>query len=138
MSLHTRNLKYGKLENGQFVEVPPALIKRCKSHFKTLSCGVDIILGNNGYIFLSMPKVDSNNQKTIQENRLKISRVRNSILALSNQFIAIYPKTIMTAFKESLPYQPKDMLKPDIIKIITQPAAYVHDNQLKIEGEEED
>jgi len=62
MSLHTRNLKYGKLENGQFISVQPALIKRCKSHFKTLSCGVDLILGNNGYIFLSIGKSDNNNE----------------------------------------------------------------------------
>jgi len=48
MSLHTRSLKYGKLENGQLVTVPHVLIKRCKSHFHTFPFGVDLILGNNG------------------------------------------------------------------------------------------
>ncbi|KAG6374779.1 hypothetical protein JVT61DRAFT_4157 [Boletus reticuloceps] len=45
MSLHTRSLKYGKLRNGQLVIVSPALIRRLKSHFISLPCGVDLILG---------------------------------------------------------------------------------------------
>lgn len=79
MNLHTRSKKYGKvhfcpmpvdsspkhqssefccwcyvqLENGQFLTVPPALIKRAKQHFQTLPCGVDVILGLNGYIWLT-------------------------------------------------------------------------------------
>lgn len=35
------------------MKVPPALIKRLKQHFVTLPCGVDAILGNNGYIWLT-------------------------------------------------------------------------------------
>merc|ERR1712137_25769 len=53
MALHTRNLKYGKLQNGQFLKVPCALIKRGKSHFLSFSFGIDVIVGNNGYIFIS-------------------------------------------------------------------------------------
>lgn len=72
MSLHTRSLRYGKvcsadsvdctlsecfciaqLRNGQLVVVPPALIRRLKSHFTSLPCGVDLILGLNGYIWVS-------------------------------------------------------------------------------------
>lgn len=52
-SLHTRSLKYGKLRNGSFVSVSPGLVQRCKSHFHSLSCGVDVILGLNGYIWVS-------------------------------------------------------------------------------------
>lgn len=33
--------------------VPPILIRRLKSHFVTLPCGVDLILGLNGYIWVS-------------------------------------------------------------------------------------
>ena len=118
MSLHTRNTKYGKLENGLFLKVSPALIKRCSAwyyhdlssgdnvsawvimslanfqqlslnvvfvepnffspfnsprlvavvclftgwfsitysffSFHTLSCGVDIILANNGYLWITV------------------------------------------------------------------------------------
>ncbi|GAA5879695.1 hypothetical protein JCM3774_002410 [Rhodotorula dairenensis] len=54
MSLHTRSLRYGKLKNGLLVTVPPALIVRAKSHFHTLpAIGVDLIIGLNGYIWIS-------------------------------------------------------------------------------------
>lgn len=71
MSLHTRSLRYGKvsiglnivstqgvlnivqLRNGQLVIVPPVLIKRLKSHFIALPCGVDLILSLNGYVWVS-------------------------------------------------------------------------------------
>jgi len=33
--------------------VSPVLIKRLKSHFFSLPCGVDLILGLNGYIWVS-------------------------------------------------------------------------------------
>lgn len=33
--------------------VPPILIRRLKTHFFALPCGVDIILGVNGYIWVS-------------------------------------------------------------------------------------
>ncbi len=53
IALHTRSLKYGKLENGRFMVVPPVLIKRVKQHFAVLPCNVHVILGNNGYIWIS-------------------------------------------------------------------------------------
>ena len=33
--------------------VPPILVRRLKSHFCSLPCGVDLILGLNGYIWIS-------------------------------------------------------------------------------------
>lgn len=51
-ALQTRNTRFGKLRNGCLVLVPPTLVKRCKSHFHTLPCGVDVILGLNGYIWV--------------------------------------------------------------------------------------
>jgi hypothetical protein len=42
-----------KLRNGQLVTIPPVLVRRLKSHFITLPCGVDLILGLNGYIWVS-------------------------------------------------------------------------------------
>ncbi|KAF8738903.1 Exosome complex exonuclease RRP4 N-terminal region, partial [Rhizoctonia solani] len=53
ISLHTRSLRYGKLRNGQLVQVPNGLVRRLKSHFFSLPCGVDLILGLNGYIWVS-------------------------------------------------------------------------------------
>lgn len=53
LSLHTRSLKYGKLGQGILVKVFPSLIKRRKTHFHNLPCGASIILGNNGFIWIS-------------------------------------------------------------------------------------
>eukprot|EP01135_Chromosphaera_perkinsii_P004679 Nk52_evm28s293 gene=Nk52_evmTU28s293 len=56
LSLHTRSLKYGKLKFGTLCVVPASLIKRCKTHFHTLPCGVQCVIGNNGYIWLAPAK----------------------------------------------------------------------------------
>jgi exosome complex component RRP4 len=52
-SLHTRSLKYGKLENGQLAIVPASLIKRLPQHYISLPWGVDVLLGKNGYIWIT-------------------------------------------------------------------------------------
>jgi exosome complex component RRP4 len=53
ISLHARSLRYGKLENGQYLRVPAGLIKRLPQHYVTLPWGVDIILGRNGGIWIT-------------------------------------------------------------------------------------
>ncbi|CAB4252352.1 similar to Saccharomyces cerevisiae YHR069C RRP4 Exosome non-catalytic core component [Maudiozyma barnettii] len=53
-SLHTRSLKYGKLRNGMFCEVPNSLIIRSKNHTHNLPGNVTVVLGVNGYIWLRM------------------------------------------------------------------------------------
>ena len=75
--LHTRSLRYGKLDNGVLITVPPSLVGRRKNHFATLkglsgrnsgthgnpapmdvdendggSCDVDVHLGLNGGIWI--------------------------------------------------------------------------------------
>ncbi|PWW72674.1 hypothetical protein C7212DRAFT_226341 [Tuber magnatum] len=57
-SLHTRSLKYGKLRNGHFLKVRGGGIVRGKSHIVTLEAAngageVDVILGVNGYVWVS-------------------------------------------------------------------------------------
>ncbi|KAA0167324.1 hypothetical protein FNF28_02856 [Cafeteria roenbergensis] len=53
MSLHARSAQYGKLQNGCAVSVPPFLIQRLAAHFVTLPCGVDIVVGMNGVIWVA-------------------------------------------------------------------------------------
>ena len=53
LSLHTRSLKYGKLENGQLIIVPACLLKRLPQHYVSLPWGIDIILGKNGFIWIT-------------------------------------------------------------------------------------
>lgn len=116
VALHTRSLRYGKLKEGQFLTVQSELVKRAKKHFHELPCGVRAILGNNGFIFLSR----SDQGEATIEVRRKIARVRNSILALDSEFIAIGPDTIMDVYDTSLAndIQLRDMSRPDVAKNI--------------------
>ena len=41
-----------QLRNGLLVTISPILIRRLKSHFIALPCGVDVILGLNGFIWV--------------------------------------------------------------------------------------
>ena len=41
-----------QLREGTLVQVPPSLVKRCKTHFLNLPCGATVILGNNGYVWI--------------------------------------------------------------------------------------
>lgn len=138
LSLQTRSSRYGKLENGIFVRVHAALVKRCTQHFHTFSFGVQAILGNNGYIwltkaresnkhqqhvaFMSVSKSEQESESNVEisgKDRENICRVRNAILALETQFLPIYPQTIMEVYDSSLKMDVKDMMIPDNIRLIT-------------------
>lgn len=113
ISLQTRSQRYGKLENGQFLSIDSSLVKRCKQHFHTFDFGVQLILGNNGYIWISC----EDKEKKIKNARELIVRVKNSIIALSNQFIPVYPDTILDVFEESKYLEMKDILLPENSKV---------------------
>jgi len=153
MALHTRSLKYGKLKNGQFMTVPPALIKRGRSHFLSLPCQVDVIVGNNGYLFISttpkqgteldggmkeeedtpMTEMSAEDKALRKEERLRICRVRNTIQALADHFIAIYEQTIMETYEASLSYAPHTLLRPDIASTIVQSASNRTDHYQQVD-----
>jgi exosome complex component RRP4 len=137
ISLHTRN-KYGKLEHGLFIAVPPGLVKRTRSHFTKLPCGVDMVIGLNGYIWLSdhVPDEEDREREAQEEQQVtrviesipadlreKLSRVRNSVVALCRRFLAIHPATITDVYNASLNYAVRDMLKPDLLVELTAAAA---------------
>ncbi|KAF9101097.1 exosome non-catalytic core subunit rrp4 [Mortierella sp. AM989] len=140
-SLHTRSLKYGKLRNGSFVSVSPALVQRCKSHFHSLSCGVDVILGLNGYIWVSahipesLDEIDTeqvysnkNKEDITPSDRESIARVANCIRALAQEFIFINDTIISFAYEASLQYSLKDMHKKEIMHDIAVEATTAVDN----------
>lgn len=119
IALHTRNLRYGKLENGQFVQVPSALVKRLKQHMVTLANGLELILGTNGYLWITVRTQDeeaSNDTNVPQETRteklleskkrhaeteftkdqrLDIAVIHNRIVELSQQFLTILPERLL-------------------------------------------
>ena len=143
MALYTRSLKYGKLEGGQFLTVPQSLIKRTKNHFHHLPCGVTVILGNNGYIWIEPTK---EKQSEIQDSiiphieavekpekkaardvpyhvREKVCRVRNSILALAHCKILIHRDSLLATYDSSISIPVGKMMVPEVMKEITLHAA---------------
>jgi len=132
--LHTRSLRYGKLENGCVVSVPPALIVRMKQHFATLPeyVGIDVLLGKNGMVWIqrTVPKSWSDFIATSTEEaeaplaetlqklrqkhaetpvepsmREKIARVRNSVEALALVYCSVTKDSIMNVYDTSLELQ---------------------------------
>lgn len=78
-SLHTRSLKYGKLRNGYFLAVSGvgggAGVVRSKRQIFTLQTRrggeVDVILGVNGYVWISKHAAESQGEKDVGVNRLE-------------------------------------------------------------------
>jgi exosome complex component RRP4 len=114
--------------------VPSTLIKRSKQHFHTLPCGVDVILGNNGYIWMceskTSPEADSSVEPIVQRPTVSrqvrecICRVRNSIVALSKMFIAIHVTTVMDVYEKSisLGLEAKEVVYEENVQRVTQSA----------------
>ena len=134
-SIHTRNFKYGKLRNGCLIIVPCSLIKRSKSHFLSLPIGVDVILGLNGYIWISkhismtQEMIDDpdtlysdQNEDIDNETREKIARVYVCINALSQNSVLIDEAIINYAYDASLDYKQTDLARVEIQKSIAAQA----------------
>ncbi|KAI8324126.1 hypothetical protein GQ54DRAFT_257166 [Martensiomyces pterosporus] len=126
LSLHTRSIQYGKLRNGTLVTVFPQLVPRSRSHFHTLPCGVDIVLGVNGYIWVSKhvpaSKVEANaeliysdkNEHITDTERETIARVANCIHLLNRLFVKITDTSIIFAYEASLSHAVKDLLTQEV------------------------
>lgn len=117
LALQTRNARYGKLQNGVLVTVPSVYVRRQSSHLVTLAeIGVQVILGNNGWIWVCAPPkvVGSGRQETLNfsqmdvryepvgENlRERICRVRGAVLALAAHGLEITPDSIQALYDRS-------------------------------------
>ncbi|EJT96871.1 exosome complex exonuclease rrp4 [Dacryopinax primogenitus] len=131
LSLHTRSLKYGKLRNGQLISVSPVLIRRRSTHFCTLPCGVDLILGMNGYIWIAKhvaeneregeegfdaEAVYSNKNDDIDlETRAAISRVSNLISIFARHSVPLTDTILAKAYDWAVQQElsPKDLLRTE-------------------------
>jgi len=153
LSLHTRNLKYGKLGNGTLVRVAPRLVKRCKQHFQNLGqdIGVEVILGLNGFVWVQEAPVEKEKPEGDEaaaaaaaaaadgddgapttyvpvtlSGRERVCRVRNAVLALARMMMPIYHATIADVYLASVAFgmPAKDMLNTqEGLARITQAAA---------------
>ena len=124
MSLHTRSLKYGKLSQGTLVKVSPSLIKRRKTHFHKLPCGASVILGNNGFVWVSPTSHEEDSSgggfalnltKVSKLDREVIARVRNCILALAANTVMLWDTTLTQAYDVSMKYEVSELLKSEVM-----------------------
>ncbi|XP_063972257.1 uncharacterized protein LOC135160041 [Diachasmimorpha longicaudata] len=124
LSLHTRVLKYGKLSQGMMIKVPPALIKRKKTHFHHLPNGATLILGNNGYVWIGASSQSTDRSeggftqdltRVSQEDREVCARLRNCVLILSHCNILLTDTSVTYAYEESWKYTCSQLLQPEAI-----------------------
>jgi len=118
--LHTRSLKYGKLGQGVLVRVLPSLIKRCKTHFSTLPCGVTVIFGSNGSVWVESTEHGSINkqegalhkhsEQQLKKNDIRtILRVKMCTEILNKHRITLFDTTIACAYDISNKYDIKEL-----------------------------
>jgi exosome complex component RRP4 len=130
--LHTRSTKYGKLECGTVVRVPPALVARRKNHNLTDYLGiVDIVWGTNGLLWIQrklsslegfqrhlqqqgqqddLRDEDRHEQlrkehaatPLLREERMAIARVRNAMECLSMVHAMVTPEAVEQVYHESV------------------------------------
>lgn len=147
-SLHTRTLKYGKLRNGQFIKVANGIVTRAKQ--STIQLGpVDLILGVNGYCFiskhseqlLSASEAGNTHNNTTEaaseaiysnvntdishSEREEISRVRNVLEMLSRENIKLDIEIVRKAVEASrVVMDVGDILDLETSRQITAQAVY--------------
>lgn len=145
LSIHTRSLKYGKLENGQLVQVPASLVPRLPQHYVSLAGGVDVLLGRNGLIWITrtipsewraqeqdiddatplvetLQRLRQKHRETVlmRDERLLVARVRNAVVLLSRMMQAITPDSIAGVVTrcEQRQVAVKDMLSPQGLSVL--------------------
>ncbi|KAI9218040.1 hypothetical protein BC828DRAFT_389683 [Blastocladiella britannica] len=161
IQLQTRSTKYGKLRNGSLVVVPPSLIMRCKSHFQSLPCGVDVVLGLNGYVWVYQPTATAGDHAAADEPtntmtgkvvddveaelmysskndvisrivRENIARVANCIRALARCDVGISDAMINYAYESSLAHEKvSDLLRADVVREIAEQARTLYEMSLE-------
>mmetsp|Transcript_8217 Transcript_8217/g.12620 ORF Transcript_8217/g.12620 Transcript_8217/m.12620 type:complete len:279 (+) Transcript_8217:83-919(+) len=131
--LHTRSLRYGKLENGCLIVVPPALVAKRKNHFCEIE-NISLLLGTNGCIWIqrALPdledaqlaehkeKLKKQHAETpvLPDEREKIARIRNSIECLAKVHLMVTPEHIEQVVRTSQSIKTEEILLPEnIIKL---------------------
>ena len=74
------------------VAVPPILVRRLKSHFLALPCGVDLILGLNGYVWVSKHVKENEQEGEEGFDAEAVYSNRNDVSLQSHRSHKFYPK----------------------------------------------
>ncbi|GBF99994.1 exosome complex component-like [Raphidocelis subcapitata] len=149
--LHTRSLKFGKLEQGQLVVVHPGLVKRQRSHFISFEpLGVDAILGLNGLIWVGphLPRGEDGAPAAAgggggaaaaapeREVRERAVRVAAAVRALAALHLQVFPSSITEAYQLSLEkgVAIKDVPQPAFLKLLAEHEAARRHNVMAAEA----
>ena len=133
--LHTRSVRYGKLENGVMIAVPPKLVPRQKTHYTSIiENRFQILLGCNGVIWIQRNNNPQNNDTTAplgpqelaeaeearrsvhaetpysNNDRQDLARLRNVIHCLRWALQPISPESVTKVYNQSLYIHVTDML----------------------------
>jgi exosome complex component RRP4 len=125
--LHTRSFRYGKLENGCVVTVPPSLVPRRKNHYHTAFLGqFEVLFGCNGMIWMQRKlqrdddqdasgggqqelhelqeqrRNEHANMPYSPEDRQALARLRNSIECLRLTYCLVTPESVQDVYTRSL------------------------------------
>ncbi|KAF3322268.1 exosome complex component rrp4-like protein [Carex littledalei] len=119
LQLQARSQKYGKLEKGQLLTVPPYLVKRRKQHFHHLDqYNVDLIVGCNGFVWVGEHVETSEKESTLLsdkpsgkqetdnsvplETRRHICRIANAVRLLSVIGLTLTVESVTETVEASL------------------------------------
>ena len=108
------------------IKVSPSLIKRRKTHFHRLPCGANVILGNNGYVWISPASISEDDSGGFTQNlsvvnkaeRIVVARLRNSILALASKGVMLWDTSMTYAYDASAKFQPQELLREEVMREI--------------------
>jgi exosome complex component RRP4 len=133
LALHTRSLRYGKLDNGCLAVVPPVLVERRKHHFVDI-LDMTVLWGTNGYLWIQrkLPEENTTLPEVLErlkqqhastplmiEERRNIARLRNSISCLSMVHAMVTPESVERVYQASSNIKVGDMLRPDVVLQLT-------------------
>jgi exosome complex component RRP4 len=122
--------KYGRLGPGLLVAVSQSLLRKQKQHFVSLDVGVELILGCNGWIWVTGSALG-------QARALRsAARVRNSILVLDACGLQITPVSIMFVYDASveMEIEAKAMLDAESLALLSN-LAREHQSSLPTGGD---
>ena len=146
--LHTRSSRYGKLDNGCIVTVPPSLVPRRKNHYYTaLVDQFEVLFGCNGMIWMqrklpgseAQTEAGSGQQELAQlqeerraehanmpytlAERQSLARLRNAVECLRLSSRPITPESLEDVYNRSLDTTISEMLDPaSVLKLASSQA----------------
>ena len=155
IALHTRSERYGRRAGGMLVQLPCALVRRCKQHIQAVegAPGVELVLGCNGWLWIGKQresgrkraaaaeeeggKEEEDEEEAVRaqeaevvltrDERERVVRVANCVHVLRERGTAVWNVSIADVLAASLQMglPAKAMRNPDVIPVLADAAAAI-------------